>query len=101
MQSFKHLKTLITTNIAKYAVYGAGILQLTFPNINLPDSIVDLDGSQGFVQFIISPKQNVLPGDVIENEADIYFDNNAPTISFNNFESKIQILKIHTCKHPS
>ena len=61
-----------------WEVYGTGILKFEFPNINLPDSMADLAGSQGFVQFIISPKENVLPLQVIENSADIYFDFEAP-----------------------
>ena len=62
----------------EYEIYGTGILKVAFPNINLPDSAADYTGSQGFVQFIVSPNENVLPGDVIENSADIYFDANPP-----------------------
>lgn len=54
------------------------LLQFTFPNIQLPPAEQDTDASQGFVRFTISPVINIQPGEVITNEAFIYFDQNPP-----------------------
>ncbi|MEO7080244.1 MAG: T9SS type A sorting domain-containing protein, partial [Flavobacteriales bacterium] len=56
-------------------------LVLTFADILLPDSTTDLLGSQGFIAFRVKPRNGLLPGDVIENTADIYFDFNPPIIT--------------------
>jgi fimbrial isopeptide formation D2 family protein len=51
-------------------------LHFYFPNINLPDSTTDLEGSNGFIQFTVSQNSNVENGDIIENKAYIQFDYN-------------------------
>jgi hypothetical protein len=56
-------------------------LVFTFTDILLPDSTTDLLGSQGFVAFRLKPRAGLLPGDVIENIANIYFDFNPPIIT--------------------
>jgi uncharacterized repeat protein (TIGR01451 family) len=56
-------------------------LVFTFPDILLPDSTTDLLGSQGFVAFRMKPRIGLLPGDIIENIANIYFDFNPPIIT--------------------
>ncbi|HFA47394.1 MAG TPA: T9SS type A sorting domain-containing protein [Bacteroidetes bacterium] len=87
-----------SSHFYEYEIYGRGILKLRFPDINLPDSTTDLAGSQGFVQFIVSPKQNVQPGDVIENRAGIYFDSNAPVITNTTFHTieKPKVFELQT-----
>ncbi|UKN01782.1 T9SS type A sorting domain-containing protein [Paracrocinitomix mangrovi] len=57
--------------------------QITFQfnNINLPDSTSDEPGSHGYVIFQISPNQGLVPNQVIQNTASIYFDNNSPIIT--------------------
>jgi len=60
---------------------GNGILRWMFPNILLPDSNVNEPLSHGFVGFRIRPHLPVLPGDEIENIANIYFDFNPPIIT--------------------
>ncbi len=54
------------------------ILIIDFPDILLPDSTSDLVGSQGAFSFTIAPRTGLLPGTVIGNTADIYFDVNPP-----------------------
>lgn len=54
------------------------VITFTFANIMLPDSNVNLAGSQGVVNFSIQPAALLQPGDYIFNEADIYFDFNEP-----------------------
>lgn len=54
------------------------ILIIDFPDILLPDSTSDLVGSQGAFSFTVSPRAGIMPGTVIANKADIYFDLNPP-----------------------
>ncbi|MEM7573761.1 MAG: SprB repeat-containing protein [Bacteroidota bacterium] len=56
-------------------------LDIRFDNIMLPDSNVDLAGSQGFVQFTIIPYPELPLPSLIENTAGIYFDFNEPVIT--------------------
>ncbi len=60
---------------------GQGILEFTFDNILLPDSNVNETASHGFVGFRILPRLPLLPGEEIENIANIYFDFNDPVIT--------------------
>lgn len=53
-------------------------LRFRFDDIYLPDSNVNLLGSNGFIKYRIRQNQENVIGDVIDNEADIYFDFNAP-----------------------
>ena len=59
----------------------AGTVKFYFPNIQLPDSNINEPRSQGFVSFRIRPHLPVLPGTVITNIANIYFDFNPPVIT--------------------
>ncbi|MEL7222695.1 MAG: T9SS type A sorting domain-containing protein, partial [Bacteroidota bacterium] len=56
-------------------------LTFTFNNILLPDSTTNLEASQGFVDFRISPFVDAPLESVIENSAAIYFDFNEPVIT--------------------
>ena len=66
-------------------------LVFTFNNINLPDSLTNEAGSQGYVNLSIKPKSEVEFGTQIINKAAIYFDFNEPIIT-NSF--------IHTIRTP-
>ncbi len=57
------------------------VVEWRFPNILLPDSNVNEPGSHGLIDFRIKPMEPVLPGTVIENTANIYFDFNPPVIT--------------------
>lgn len=54
------------------------VLTIRFPNIQLPDSTSNSEGSKGFVQYRIKPKANLPLGTQITNTANIYFDYNNP-----------------------
>ncbi|MBL7980358.1 MAG: T9SS type A sorting domain-containing protein [Flavobacteriales bacterium] len=54
------------------------VLRFDFPNIMLPDSTADLEGSQGFASFRIRTQGAPLPGTLLRNAADIFFDFNEP-----------------------
>lgn len=57
------------------------LLTFYFPNIMLPDSASDPEGSKGFVQYRVKPKANLPAGTQIKNTAYIYFDYNAPIVT--------------------
>ncbi|MEM6769805.1 MAG: T9SS type A sorting domain-containing protein, partial [Bacteroidota bacterium] len=57
------------------------VITWTFDNILLPDSSTNLLLSQGSVVFSIDHDPSLIPGDVIDNEAAIYFDFNEPIIT--------------------
>ena len=63
--------------------------QLTwhFYNINLPPTSLNPSGSHGFVYFKIKPKSGYAIGDIIPNQASIYFDYN-PAIVTNTYNTE-------------
>lgn len=61
-----------------FELSGQGVAKFKFANILLPDSTTNEVASHGFVNFKISQKLDNAVGTVIENNADIYFDFNAP-----------------------
>jgi hypothetical protein len=71
----------VSSHPYEFNIYGQGIAEWTFNDILLPDSNVNEPASHGFVKFKIAQLENNLPGTLIENEADIYFDFNEPIIT--------------------
>lgn len=61
-----------------WRVYGERVLEITYENIMLPDSNVNEPASNGFIRYRIEQNAGNVVGDVIYNEADIYFDFNPP-----------------------
>lgn len=61
-----------------WSLQGQNVLEFRFENIFLPDSNVNVDGSQGFIQFAIGQKADVPLETDIFNQAAIYFDFNQP-----------------------
>ncbi|MBL0044609.1 MAG: T9SS type A sorting domain-containing protein [Flavobacteriales bacterium] len=57
------------------------LVKWTFNNILLPDSNVNEAASHGLVSFRIKPVLPLLPGTLISNTANIYFDFNEPVIT--------------------
>ncbi|HAD11403.1 MAG TPA: hypothetical protein DCF33_03085 [Saprospirales bacterium] len=64
-----------------WSLSGEGVITFMFKNILLPDSNINEPASHGFVQFRIAQQPNLPLGSVIENDAAIYFDFNAPIIT--------------------
>jgi len=58
-----------------------GMLQFVFDNIMLPDSVHDEPNSHGWVVYRIRSFDSLLPLEVINNSAAIYFDDNEPVIT--------------------
>ncbi|MEX1191564.1 MAG: T9SS type A sorting domain-containing protein [Brumimicrobium sp.] len=61
--------------------YGPRVLEWTFDDIMLPDSTTDEPGSNGFITFTVDQVPDLPNGTIINNQADIYFDFNAPIIT--------------------
>ncbi len=72
---------LVSSHPYELSIVDSNILKYSFENIMLPDSNVNLVGSNGFFKFQISQKQDVEIGEIIENSAAIYFDFNDPIIT--------------------
>ncbi len=56
-------------------------MRVTFPGIMLPDSLSDPVGSQGFVTYRVVPNADLVPGTMIQNTGEIYFDLNPAIIT--------------------
>ncbi|MCB0456941.1 MAG: T9SS type A sorting domain-containing protein [Flavobacteriaceae bacterium] len=56
-------------------------VDFVFEDINLPSVNDDPEGSNGFIAFQLKSKSTLQVGDTIENEANIYFDFNAPILT--------------------
>ena len=67
------------------AVQNGYELTWTFQNILLPDSSTDQQNSQGAVKFVARHVMGLPDGTVINNNAAIYFDINAPVITNTSF----------------
>lgn len=78
---FKEIEPGASSHPYELAQVNDSIIQFTFRNIQLPDSLTNPAGSQGFVNFRIKPKANLPNGTEVHNKAAIYFDNNPPIIT--------------------
>jgi hypothetical protein len=56
-------------------------MEFTFADILLPDSNTNELLSHGFVRYRIQPKTNLVAGNIITNNAGIYFDFNEPVLT--------------------
>jgi len=65
----------------RFTVEDGNRLVWVFDNINMPDSLTNEVESHGFVTYKIKPSSVIEDGDIIENQAAIYFDNNDPIIT--------------------
>lgn len=63
------------------ALEYSGLLTVYFPNIYLPDSIINEPLSHGFFSYTIEAKNNLSDFDEVSNTAEIYFDANKPIIT--------------------
>ncbi len=68
--------TMLSASHHYYVEVDQNIVTWTFPNILLPDSIVDSKGSNGYFKFRIKQKKDVALDTKISNRVGIYFDFN-------------------------
>lgn len=70
-----------------WELLGSNIVKFNFANIILADSNVNEVASHGFINFKIKQNYNNPLGSVIENQAAIYFDFNAPVLTNTTFHT--------------
>lgn len=64
-------------------------LRFDFDNIMLPDSGANEAASHGFVSYRLKPANDIIPGEVLRNTADIFFDIN-PAVRTNTTELAVE-----------
>lgn len=67
--------------------FEGNVLVFRFDNILLPDSATNEAASQGYAYFRAAPRADLPLGTVLENDAAIYFDFNAPVITNSYFHT--------------
>jgi hypothetical protein len=70
-----------------FAVIDGNVLRFRFNNILLPDSTINEAASHGFIRFRVEQQPGNPDGTVINNNAAIYFDFNAPIITNTTFHT--------------
>jgi uncharacterized repeat protein (TIGR01451 family) len=68
-----------------FRIYGQRVLEWTFYNIKLTDTITNEPGSHGFIKFNVQQQPNLPIGTIINNSASIYFDFNPPIFTSTTF----------------
>lgn len=71
-------KAVAASHPYEWLIRPDGLLQVTFPDINLPDSTSNEAASKGFFSFQIQARADAPFETLIENYADIFFDFNVP-----------------------
>ncbi len=72
------LQLLAASHNCAWNLGARGLLSVQFTSIRLPHRAVNTVGSMGFVRFRVKPVTALALGDLIPNQAAIYFDFNAP-----------------------
>ncbi|MEO8147215.1 MAG: T9SS type A sorting domain-containing protein [Bacteroidia bacterium] len=75
------LQVLSASNDYWYEFKTSNVVLFHFDNILLPDSNVNEEASHGFIKYSIAQSPGNTAGTLIENNAGIYFDFNAPVIT--------------------
>jgi uncharacterized repeat protein (TIGR01451 family) len=71
----------VSSHPYEFRMFGPRVLEWKFNNIMLPDSNTNEPASNGFVKFTVEQNPDLPFGTVIENNAAIYFDFEAPVIT--------------------
>lgn len=90
------LETFKVTNYSHHNTWSINnkVAFFNFQNIQLPDSTSDSEGSKGYVQYKIKPKNNLGAGTKIKNTAYIYFDYNSPIITNTTINEYLQVVSV-------
>jgi len=62
-------------------ILNGNMISFFFDDINLPPVTVDPEGSNGFIAFQVRSLESLQVGDVVENNANIFFDFNPPILT--------------------
>lgn len=79
------IRNISFSHSGNLSIENGNVLVFTFNNINLPAASFDERNSHGFVKFKIDRNPFLPLGTVINNDASIYFDFNAPVVTNNAF----------------
>ncbi len=77
-----------------------GVIVFDFKNIFLPDSTSNLEGSNGYVTYMIRALEGIDENTVIRNSAGIYFDQNPPVITNTTVNIMVSMLTSTTTPDP-
>lgn len=83
----------------RFDLLAGKMMQFTFENILLPDSLTNPEGSQGYVEFSIKPRTDLPLGTTVGNSAAIYFDFNKPVITntvYRKFDKYFEVTSVNT-----
>lgn len=75
------LRILGSSHVHTVSLSDDGLLVVTYPDIQLPDSASDPIGSQGYFTFSIAHHAGLAEGATVHNSAAIHFDQNAPILT--------------------
>jgi hypothetical protein len=84
------LRVVNASHSYQLIVREKNIVEVAFPNIQLPDSTANEAKSHGFVQLEFKPKAGLPLNTEINNNASIFFDYNSPVIT-NTATTRVQI----------
>jgi uncharacterized repeat protein (TIGR01451 family) len=84
------LRVVNASHAYQLIVREKNIVEIAFPNIQLPATIQNEAKSHGFVQLEFKPKAGLPLNAEINNNASIFFDYNAPVIT-NTITTRVQI----------
>lgn len=70
-----------SSHLYDFAQLSDSVVQFTFSNIQLPPAATNPEGSKGFVEFLVYPKPDLLPGTVVLNRAAARFDQSQPLLT--------------------
>ena len=82
------LTLLSTSHQSRVAIKNGSDIEFIFENIDLVDSTSDEPNSHGFIAYKIKPKSDIAIGDLMNNQAHIFFDFN-PAIDTNTVSTEI------------
>jgi len=76
----KTLKLLYSSHDIRYKIQNENEVEFIFEDINLE---YENDKNDGYFSFKIKTLESLIPGDFLENKAEIYFDYNLPIVTKN------------------
>ncbi len=87
-------KIITASHDFELAITNQNQVSFIFDTINLPSVNTDPEGSNGFIAFRVKSLPGLEIGDFIENEANIFFDFNAPILTNMVTTTVVEILDI-------
>jgi len=70
------LQLMYTSHNTRVNIHNENDVEFIFENINLPGSMDNEESSHGYIAYKIKLKNNIAIGDIIPNQAKIFFDYN-------------------------